>query len=69
MAIQRILDEDDIPQDPATGKRMPLEIAISPTHETRPQPVECRSARRERVILHKSERQQLKNSGMRSPGL
>jgi len=39
-AIQRIIDEDNIPQDPTTGKRMPLEIAIPPTHSPRPQPVD-----------------------------
>jgi NADH-quinone oxidoreductase subunit B len=40
MAIQRIIDEDNIPQDPTTGKRLPLEIAIPPTYSPRPQPVD-----------------------------
>ncbi len=38
MAIQRIIDQDNIPRDP-TGKRLPLNIALTPTHEIRPQPV------------------------------
>ncbi len=38
MAIQRIIDEDRIPRDP-TGKRMPLNVALEPTHAQRPQPV------------------------------
>ena len=40
MAIQRIIDEENIPRDPTTGKRLPLEIALNPTHEPRPQPVD-----------------------------
>ncbi len=40
MAIQRIIDEDNIPQDPVTGKRLPLELAIQPNYEPRPQPVD-----------------------------
>lgn len=38
MAIQRIIDNDQIPHD-RNGKRLPLEIAIPPTHTVRPQPV------------------------------
>lgn len=38
MAIQKIIDEDRIPRDP-DGKRLPLNIAIQPTYEPRPQPV------------------------------
>ena len=38
MAIQRIIDEDNIPRDP-TGKRLPLNIALTPNYEVRPQPV------------------------------
>ena len=38
MAIQRIIDEDNIPRDP-TGKRLPLNIALTPNYELRPQPV------------------------------
>ncbi len=39
MAIQRIIDQDNIPYD-GEGKRLPLEIAMQPTHEPRAQPVE-----------------------------
>ena len=39
MAIQRIIDEDNIPYD-GDGKRLPLEIALQPTYEPRPQPSE-----------------------------
>lgn len=38
MAIQRIIDEDNIPRDP-DGKRVPLNIAVEPTHVVKPQPV------------------------------
>ena len=38
MAIQRIIDQDNIPRDP-TGKRLPLNIAVTPNYELRPQPV------------------------------
>ncbi|WP_428389795.1 NADH-quinone oxidoreductase subunit B [Mucisphaera sp.] len=38
MAIQRIIDNDEIPRD-KDGNRLPLNIAIQPTHEVRPQPV------------------------------
>ena len=38
MAIQRIIDQDNIPRDP-TGKRLPLNIALAPNYEVRPQPV------------------------------
>lgn len=39
MAIQRIIDQDNIPRDPTSGKRMPLNIALNPTYIPRPQPV------------------------------
>ncbi len=39
IAIQRIIDQDNIPYD-GDGKRLPLEIALQPTHEPRAQPVE-----------------------------
>ncbi|MEY4769598.1 MAG: NADH-quinone oxidoreductase subunit, partial [Planctomycetota bacterium] len=38
MAIQRIIDADNIPRDP-DGKRLPLNIAVSPNYEPRPMPV------------------------------
>jgi NADH-quinone oxidoreductase subunit B len=38
MAIQRIIDEDQLPRDP-TGKRLPLNIALEPNYVPRPQPV------------------------------
>lgn len=38
MAIQRIIDEDNIPRDPG-GKRLPLNIAVEPNQAPRPQPV------------------------------
>lgn len=38
MAIQRIIDNDQIPRDP-TGKRVPLKIALAGNYELRPQPV------------------------------
>jgi NADH-quinone oxidoreductase subunit B len=38
MAIQRIIDEDQIPRDP-TGKRLPLNIALQPNYEPREQPL------------------------------
>lgn len=37
MAIQRHIDEEGLP--PSGGKRVPLKIAIQPTHEVRPQPL------------------------------
>jgi len=37
MTIQRIIDEDGLP--PSGGARKPLQIAVQPTHQTRPQPV------------------------------
>jgi len=37
MTLQRIVDQDGIP--PRGGHRRPLQIAIEPTHEVRPQPV------------------------------
>jgi len=38
MAIQRIIDSENIPRDP-DGKRRPLQIAIEPNYAPRPQPV------------------------------
>ncbi len=37
MAIQRMIDEENIPRDP-TGKRLPLKIALTPNYEVRSQP-------------------------------
>ncbi|MGQ0628377.1 MAG: NADH-quinone oxidoreductase subunit B [Phycisphaerales bacterium] len=37
MAIQRHIDQDGIP--PIGGKRVPLGLAMQPSHEVRPQPV------------------------------
>lgn len=39
MAIQRIIDEDNIPPNGPDGERRPLGIAVEPTHAVRPQPV------------------------------
>ncbi len=39
MAIQRIIDQDNIPYD-GDGKRLPLEIALEPNYRPRPQPSE-----------------------------
>jgi len=39
MAIQRIIDQDNIPYD-GDGRRLPLQIALDPTHVPSPQPVE-----------------------------
>jgi len=39
MAIQRIIDDEGIPPKGPDGKRLPLGIALEPTHEVRPQPV------------------------------
>ena len=39
MAIQRIIDSENIPYD-GDGKRLPLEIALEPTYQPRPQPAE-----------------------------
>ena len=39
MAIQRIIDEDNIPPKGPDGRRIPLGIALQPGHTTRPQPV------------------------------
>ena len=39
MAIQRIIDRDNIPYDDQ-GKRIPLQIAIEPNYQPRRQPVE-----------------------------
>lgn len=38
MAIQRIIDDDNIPKGP-NGKRLPLNIVVDPSHATRSQPV------------------------------
>ena len=39
MAIQRIIDNDNLPRDP-DGKRLPLEIAVQPNFQPAPQPVD-----------------------------
>ena len=39
MAIQRIIDEENIPYD-GEGKRIPLQIALPPNYEPRPQPTD-----------------------------
>ncbi len=39
MAIQRIIDQDNIPHD-GEGARLPLEIALQPNYEPRPQPTD-----------------------------
>jgi NADH-quinone oxidoreductase subunit B len=39
MAIQRIIDEDNIPYD-GDGRRLPLEIALAPNYDPAPQPVD-----------------------------
>jgi NADH-quinone oxidoreductase subunit B len=39
MAIQRIIDQDNIPYD-GEGKRLPLELALPPTHVPAPQPLD-----------------------------
>jgi NADH-quinone oxidoreductase subunit B len=39
MAIQRIIDQDNIPPKGPDGKRIPLNIAVQPTHTVQPQPV------------------------------
>ncbi len=39
MAIQRIVDEDRMPPRGPGGKRLPLNIAVQPTHTVRPQPI------------------------------
>lgn len=39
MAIQRIIDRDGIPPTGPNGKRLPLNIALQPTHAVRPQPL------------------------------
>lgn len=39
MAIQRIIDQDNIPYD-GEGKRVPLNIALQPNYVPKPQPVE-----------------------------
>jgi len=38
MAIQRIIDQDNVPRDP-DGKRLPLNIAVQPNFEPSAQPV------------------------------
>ena len=44
MTIQRIIDSDGIPPYQG-GKRVPLGIAIKPTHAVRPQPSRIRRKR------------------------
>jgi NADH-quinone oxidoreductase subunit B len=39
MAIQRIIDADNIPRDP-DGRRLPLQIALQPNYEPRAQPMD-----------------------------
>ena len=39
MAIQRIIDNDNLPRDP-DGKRLPLQLAVKPNFQPAPQPVE-----------------------------
>jgi len=39
MAIQRIVDEEGIPPSGPGGRRVPLGIAVAPTHRVAPQPV------------------------------
>lgn len=39
MAIQRIIDEEGMPPKGPDGKRVPLGIAVEPTHAVKPQPV------------------------------
>lgn len=41
MAIQRIIDADQIPHDSA-GKRLPLNIAVEPNYRPKPQPMPVR---------------------------
>lgn len=42
MAIQRIIDDHGIPPKGPDGKRVPLGIAVQPTHQSTPQPVGVR---------------------------
>jgi NADH-quinone oxidoreductase subunit B len=42
MAIQRIIDQDGIPPKGPGGRRVPLGIAVQPTHQSTPQPVGVR---------------------------
>ena len=39
MAIQRIIDNDQLPRDPS-GKRLPLQLAVGPNYEPASQPVD-----------------------------
>jgi NADH-quinone oxidoreductase subunit B len=39
MAIQRMIDQDNIPKDPS-GKRLPLNIALQPNYEPGLQPMD-----------------------------
>jgi len=41
MAIQRLIDQDGLP--PPGGKRVPLSLAVQPSHAVRPQPVRLTS--------------------------
>jgi len=40
MAIQEIVDNDQIPPSGPDGRRQPLNIALDPTHNVRPQPTD-----------------------------
>lgn len=42
MSIQRIIDDHGIPPKGPDGKRVPLGIAVQPTHQSTPQPVGVR---------------------------
>jgi len=39
MAIQRIIDQDNIPYD-GQGRRLPLQVAVEPTHQPTAQPID-----------------------------
>ena len=39
MALQRVIDNDDIPPTDANGLRRPLGLALNPTYQPQPQPV------------------------------
>ncbi len=39
MAIQRIIDQDDVPYD-GEGRRVPLQLSLEPNYRPQPQPVE-----------------------------
>ncbi len=50
MAIQRMIDEENIPRDP-TGKRLPLKIALTPNYEVRSQPQPSRQPTHEPIAV------------------